>query len=106
MFYRAPDGTAWGVLCDWDLASDDKNERSPCRELEAGGRSEIMKADEILLVKYEKDPAGPCYQTGTGPFMALDLLADGDPPVHKYRFDLESFFFVLVWHCAVHDPGH
>ncbi|KAI0929617.1 hypothetical protein AcV7_005105 [Taiwanofungus camphoratus] len=36
--------------------------------------------------------------------MALDLLEKGNPPLHRYRHDLESFFFVLVWFCAVFEP--
>jgi hypothetical protein len=35
-------------------------------------------------------------RTGTKPFMATDLLRPG-PPVHMYRHDLESMFYVLVW---------
>jgi hypothetical protein len=35
-------------------------------------------------------------RTGTKPFMAIDLLRP-DPPVHMYRHDLESLFYVLVW---------
>ncbi|KAJ6606432.1 hypothetical protein DFH09DRAFT_1120195 [Mycena vulgaris] len=35
------------------------------------------------------------HRTGTGPFMAVDLLVD-DPPAHLYRFDLESMFYVLL----------
>ncbi|KDQ23778.1 hypothetical protein PLEOSDRAFT_1108264 [Pleurotus ostreatus PC15] len=61
-----------GILNDWDLASD------------------------VI-------PSGPHakHRTGTGPFMALDLLTDDDPPTHLYRHDLESLFYVLVW-AAVH----
>ncbi|KAI0791123.1 hypothetical protein C8Q75DRAFT_732718 [Abortiporus biennis] len=44
------------------------------------------------------------FRTGTGPFMALDLLRYSNPPVHEYRHDLESFFYVLAWFCAVFDP--
>jgi serine/threonine protein kinase len=35
-------------------------------------------------------------RTGTKPFMAINLLRPG-PPVHMYRHDLESMFYVLVW---------
>jgi hypothetical protein len=34
--------------------------------------------------------------TGTKPFMAIDLLRP-DPPVHMYRHDLESMFYILIW---------
>ncbi|CAL1698347.1 unnamed protein product [Somion occarium] len=44
------------------------------------------------------------YRTGTGPFMALDLLASDRNPTHLYRHDLESFFWVLVWFVATHNP--
>ena len=35
-------------------------------------------------------------RTGTKPFMAIDLLWP-DPPVHMYRHDLESMFYILIW---------
>jgi len=34
---------------------------------------------------------------GTLPFLSVDLLVDPPPRYHLYRFDLESFFFVLGW---------
>ncbi|KAH9831025.1 uncharacterized protein C8Q71DRAFT_911026 [Rhodofomes roseus] len=46
----------------------------------------------------------PRYRTGTGPFMALDLLRRGDPPVHKYRHDLESFLYGYVYFAATYNP--
>ena len=46
------------------------------------------------------------WRTGTGPFMAFELLRPGDIPRHKYRFDLESFFWLLVWFCIAFDPNH
>ena len=36
--------------------------------------------------------------------MAMDLLQNGKPPVHLYRHDLESFFWVLTYFVATHDP--
>ena len=44
------------------------------------------------------------YRTGTGPFMAYELLLPGEVPPHLYRYDLESFFWLLAWFCAVFDP--
>ncbi|KAJ7025709.1 hypothetical protein C8F04DRAFT_1268848 [Mycena alexandri] len=35
-------------------------------------------------------------RTGTKPYMARDLL-DASPPPHRYRHDLESFLYVLVF---------
>ncbi|KZT66823.1 hypothetical protein DAEQUDRAFT_813263 [Daedalea quercina L-15889] len=46
----------------------------------------------------------PRYRTGTGPFMAVDLLRGGSPPLHKYRHDLESWFYVYVVAAATYDP--
>ncbi|OCH93421.1 hypothetical protein OBBRIDRAFT_832674 [Obba rivulosa] len=43
-------------------------------------------------------------KTGTGPFMALEVLRTSITPYHRYRFDLESFFYVLVWFCVGFDP--
>ncbi|KDQ23804.1 hypothetical protein PLEOSDRAFT_162191 [Pleurotus ostreatus PC15] len=44
------------------------------------------------------------HRTGTGPFMALDLLGK-EPPVHLYRHDLESLFYVLIWAAVHYDIG-
>ncbi|KDQ23742.1 hypothetical protein PLEOSDRAFT_1108228 [Pleurotus ostreatus PC15] len=57
-----------GVLNDWDLSST-----------------------VAQLRAHTKHP------TGTGPFMALDLLIGAEPPSHLYRHDLESLFYVFVW---------
>ncbi|KAI0071909.1 hypothetical protein K474DRAFT_1701321 [Panus rudis PR-1116 ss-1] len=48
----------------------------------------------------------PRYRTGTGPFMAFELLANPPDraPIHRYSFDVQSFFYVLVW-IAV-SPSH
>ncbi|TCD67944.1 hypothetical protein EIP91_011808 [Steccherinum ochraceum] len=37
------------------------------------------------------------HRTGTKPFMAMELLSD-NPPLHLYRHDLESLFYVMLWH--------
>lgn len=39
----------------------------------------------------------PVPLIGALPFASIELLADPLPRRHQYRFDLESFFFVLVW---------
>ncbi|KAL4246412.1 hypothetical protein ABKN59_009234 [Abortiporus biennis] len=44
------------------------------------------------------------FRTGTGPFMAIDVLDLTPTPIHIYRCDLESFFYVLVWFCAGFNP--
>ena len=64
---RKEDGNVYAVLNDLDLAVD------------ANVQSQSSK-----------------HRTGTKPFMAIDLLS-GESPVHLYRHDLESIFYVLVW---------
>lgn len=47
-------------------------------------------------------------RTGTAPFMALELLADPGVMgelVRRYRHDLESFSWVLVWVCVCVQDG-
>ncbi|GLB43284.1 hypothetical protein LshimejAT787_1301850 [Lyophyllum shimeji] len=73
MFQQGEGDTVKGILNDWDMASYVENN------------------NEIKL----------STRTGTVPFMARDLLTDGDPPPHLYRHDLESFYYILVW-AALH----
>ena len=42
---------------------------------------------------------------GTRPFLATDLLLDSDLRHHLYRFDLESFVFVLAWIMTYYRDG-
>jgi hypothetical protein len=73
--FKCHEGRAKGIVNDWDMAS----------HLNATGEVPISTAR---------------HRTGTIPFMARDLLVD-NPPVHLYRHDLESFFYILIW-AAVH----
>ena len=52
--------------------------------------------DLDLAVDADVKSASSKQRTGTKPFMAIDLLRP-DPPVHMYRHDLESMFYVVVW---------
>ncbi|CAL1698459.1 unnamed protein product [Somion occarium] len=120
VFYRDDVGHAIGVLADWDLAayklnSDDVEKWM--RLVEAKG---IERASESSTLQEDKDsgaapPDGdssplnnhgkrvPRYRTGTGPFMALDLLKS-IPIFHGYRHDLESFYYLLCYFCATFNP--
>ena len=60
------------MLIDWDLAID------------VDSKAGAEHAPSAL------------YHTGTGTFMALQLLKFSP---HLYRHDLESFFYILIW-CA------
>jgi hypothetical protein len=66
---RKEDGNVYAVLNDLDLAVS------------------VDVKNNLKLAK---------QSTGTGPFMAIDLLRR-DPTVHMYRHDLESLFYVLIW---------
>jgi Fungal protein kinase len=71
-----------GILNDWDMAS----------HLDA--TSQVPRS-------------AAAHRTGTLPFMAIELLKEGDlvqnTPRHMYRHDLESFFYILLWACLYYD---
>ncbi|KAJ7679254.1 hypothetical protein DFH06DRAFT_1316194 [Mycena polygramma] len=73
MFQRIDD-TLYGILCDFDAA-------------------EFHHRDLQGLSAWQ--PASKQH-TGTGPYLAADLLVS-PPPKHLYRHDLESFFYILVF---------
>lgn len=105
-----------GVLCDWDQALDTRDPHIEKRRVITRPTAAEMEkkkeelADERVQKSPHDKPSGseeivrPRYRTGTGPFMAYDLLKDGEAPPHLYRFDLESFFWLLAWFCAAFDP--
>jgi len=129
---RKVDAHAVGVLCDWDLAMGISHEEEAVQDFpddesdwgdendeldNADGSVDKDHGEEFDTAKDQGAEASQkdenaamearCrarYRTGTGPFMSLELLTEGQPPRHKYRFDLESFFFVIAWFCAVFDP--
>lgn len=74
--YRKQDGDIFGVLNDYDLAIFTSKNYSPSSKT----------------------------RTGTQPFMAIDLL--GHPTdLHRYRHDLESLFYTLVYITARYHNG-
>ncbi|TFY50627.1 hypothetical protein EVJ58_g10965 [Rhodofomes roseus] len=75
-------------------AEDQATEQPP--KLEGAAPSNVA-TDSQCVVK-------PRYRTGTGPFMAMDLLRVSDPPIHKYRHDLESFFYAYIYFAATYNP--
>lgn len=129
MFYYERDGEAKkvvGVLTDWDLAEEQEDDGTQVKESEmtryAGRESEnalnpgdSTNAHSANTQGQEANVTSPDdegtrnrqkakYRTGTGPFMACDLLETGPTPTHLYRHDLESFFWVLAWFCAIFNP--
>ncbi|CAL1698474.1 unnamed protein product [Somion occarium] len=115
VFYRDDVGHAIGVLADWDLAAykldlDDVEKWMRLVEAHYMRRaSENSESQDTDLPEGDPPPSnnpakkGPRYRTGTGPFMALDLL-DGLPIFHGYRHDLESFFYLLCYFCGTFNP--
>ncbi|KZT64144.1 hypothetical protein DAEQUDRAFT_815182 [Daedalea quercina L-15889] len=121
-----------GVLCDRDLAADYSNgdvtvraahvPHEPDSAPEAGTDSDKSKpgsrngrTDEpdgkspeqggtSQRASQSEAPVQARYRTGTGPFMAMDLLRPGLPPLHKYRHDLESFFYLYIYAAAAYNP--
>lgn len=125
MFYRPSKDIVVGVLCDWDLSERKEaiGEDDPLSIDPDAYQSMMKRVDtpsNLLkdsashvpgVVAAEEDSGDKAaqmrkarYRTGTGPFMALDLLASGPAPAHLYRHDLESFFWVLVYFVATHNP--
>ena len=104
MFYRE-NNTVMGILCDWDLALHTRN---PYQEKMLGQRPQSSEDAQELSgqssAQQEAETGRDRYRTGTGPFMAYELLRPGEVPPHLYRYDLESFFWLLAWFCAVFDP--
>src|ERR1700683_2080547 len=64
-----------------------------CKE---GDKVYAVLNDFDLAVSADVKSTSSKQRMGTKPFMAIDLLQP-DPPVHVYRHDLESMFYVLVW---------
>ena len=50
-----------------------------------------------LVKQSNSKPIGARYQRGTMQFMAIDVLRRAN---YTYRYDFESFLYVLLWMCA------
>ncbi|KAH9939899.1 hypothetical protein B0H21DRAFT_794881 [Amylocystis lapponica] len=131
MFYRDANRHVVGVLCDWDMAEEKLSDgeyqasdahflsvrliprKDPAATTVPQGRTlstideqddtpqTIKGLDQIIPGEH---PPRPRYRTGTGRFIALDVLLEKEPPLHRYRYELESFFFLISYVCAVFDP--
>ncbi|KAF9065344.1 hypothetical protein BDP27DRAFT_1424906 [Rhodocollybia butyracea] len=69
-FQYGSNGSVYGVLNDFDHAI----------------RTDVLRSPSS-------------HRTGTAPYMAIDILRASPPPIHLYRHDLESLYYVLV--CTV-----
>ncbi|KAF8422240.1 hypothetical protein EV426DRAFT_606660 [Tirmania nivea] len=70
------------------------NPRPPICGKHTSLRGCIIDLDYAIDVK-RIGPSGAHDRTGTYPFIAIDILRGSCP--HRYRHDLESMFYVLVW---------
>ncbi|EPT00208.1 hypothetical protein FOMPIDRAFT_1050031, partial [Fomitopsis schrenkii] len=113
-----------GVLCGWDLAEDQENSEWRAvniGQVDAAAPPGEEKVQSVSLRQSQHLPSRPSIQqnaeqpaatpetkvdarcrTGTGPFMAVELLLSNPPPAHKYRYDVESFFYVYVCGAATY----
>ena len=82
MMYYEQDGKKYGVLNDFDLAA--------------------------IMAVGERTPKKQGFErTGTLPFMALDLLRYPDGQIsHRFRHDLESCMWCLVWEALARKQEH
>ena len=114
-----------GVLCDWDLAEDHSNgdlqavgvgksgvvvpgkgkgKAVPSRRSQCIANKSSNPQDGEGSPATSEEQVQPRHRTGTSPFMAVDLLVLDTPPLHKYRHDLESFFYIYMCAAATFDP--
>ncbi|KAH9939900.1 hypothetical protein B0H21DRAFT_825008 [Amylocystis lapponica] len=132
MFYRDMEGCVVGVMCDWDLAEeqlsdaeyeDDDDRIFRVHPMPKEGRTTTADPQgNVVPTIQEQDgtpqtikgksntipegrPPRPRYPAGTAPFIALDILLEDEPPLHRYRHELESLFFLLSYVCAVFNPA-
>ncbi|KAK7684450.1 hypothetical protein QCA50_012397 [Cerrena zonata] len=121
MFYYDRNGKAVGVLTDWDAASPRQDTLIVREGIEDECHDEAMEVPSSVSTTKDKTTTGlppssggskteetetqqrPRYRTGTGAFMALDLMAS-KRIAPRYRHDLESFFYVLCYFCAQFRP--
>ena len=54
--------------------------------------------DLDYAIKAQAFPSGALDRTGTYPFIAINILSGKER--HRYRHDLESFFYVMLWTCC------
>ncbi|KAJ8688768.1 hypothetical protein PTI98_013520 [Pleurotus ostreatus] len=81
MWTYGQDKVPLGLLNDWDLSS-------------------------LFLDGGAPLPVSQC-RTGTTPFMSIELLEMCDnPPTHRYRHDLESFLYILIWAMVHYNMGN
>ncbi|THH31465.1 hypothetical protein EUX98_g2729 [Antrodiella citrinella] len=97
--YYIRDDRVVGVLCNFDKARPradiqedlDREESTLRRIVDHGARGAEV-------------PTFKANHGGDNLFVSCELLSKNYVPVHTYRHDLESFFYLLVTHCAVHNP--
>jgi hypothetical protein len=82
-----------------------------CTSLQPRGSEEVVgnheqdaNTSEAHLDNNVKPTHKAAHRTGTGPYMAIDLLVSKETPRHLYQHDLESYLFIATWFCAAFIP--
>ena len=63
----------------------------------------VLNDFDLSVLRDQQTPSSK-QRTGTKPYLAIDLL-NKDGYEHKYRHDLESFFYVIVWLTSRYHDG-
>jgi serine/threonine protein kinase len=80
--------------------------RAECSAEAVGILNDFDMATERLPDAKETEVSAAHHRTGTLPFMALELVDNDEAdPIHLYRHDLESFFYILIWAATHYDFG-
>ncbi|KAH9939898.1 hypothetical protein B0H21DRAFT_893797 [Amylocystis lapponica] len=96
MFYRNAEGHAVGMLCDWDLAAEQLSD--------AEYEEDDNRSFRIHPMPKEDDQGATSASHWDRPIYRARHVIGGRTPLHRYRHELESFFFLLSYVCAVFDP--
>ncbi|TRM60816.1 hypothetical protein BD626DRAFT_632260 [Schizophyllum amplum] len=62
----------------------------------------LIDLDYAAFIGEQRDSTSTAHRTGTLPFMAWEILKNGDKIPHEPRHDLESFLYVLILVCICH----
>lgn len=98
------DGTARGVLCNWDQAgrTDPEAEAREDADFVHGASPDSPPQHDPTAAPHERLSLHTAATTWT--FTAVDLLARA-PPAHRPLHELESFLYLLAYFCVAFDPS-
>lgn len=65
--------------------------------LKKGGGGGFLIDFDLAVSMLRQKPSGALHRTGTPIFMAIRVLEAPANLVHTFRYDLESFMYMLIW---------